>query len=147
MDHLGWEINTVWKYHFEFAVWPMMAGFFCEYRRGWFSNLSVKLMNVILWSSLAVCGICFGLMLAGHEMKLAVVGAGNDTVSPLPAGVPLWTTGVRGAGACVALAGRADLFDLSVATAIDDLQLSAELAAPGRRVGRNCHWRGELPGV
>ena len=82
LDHFGWNLNTVWKYHFEFAVWPMMAGFFCEYRREWFSNLSVKIMNVILWSSLALCGICFGLMLAGREMKLVVIGAGTILFLP-----------------------------------------------------------------
>jgi peptidoglycan/LPS O-acetylase OafA/YrhL len=52
---LHWNFKDGWDYRFEFAVWPMMAGFFCEYRRDWFSRLSGRLVSIALWSSAVFC--------------------------------------------------------------------------------------------
>ena len=60
----------------------MMAGFFCEYRREWFSRLPEAVVKAILWLSLAVCGVSGGLMLLGDEMKIVVIGAGALLLAP-----------------------------------------------------------------
>ncbi len=70
------------KYQFQFAVWPMMFGFCCEYKRDWFLRLPEWLVTVILWSSIAVCAASAGLMLFGLEMKLVVIAAGALLLAP-----------------------------------------------------------------
>jgi peptidoglycan/LPS O-acetylase OafA/YrhL len=76
-----WRPNY-WQYNFEFAVWPMMLGFFCEYRRAWFSRLPETAGKFILWLSLVICAASGCLMLIGHEMKLLVVAAGALLLAP-----------------------------------------------------------------
>ena len=78
----SWAYSVAWKYHFEFAVWPMMAGFFCEYRREWFSHLPEKAVKAILSLSLVVAGISLLLMLFGNETKLLVIGVGAGLLLP-----------------------------------------------------------------
>lgn len=70
------------KYHFEFAVWPMMAGFFCEYRRDWFRLIPPWLVTVVLWASIAVGAVSFTAMILGYEMKLAVIAVGALLLLP-----------------------------------------------------------------
>ena len=65
-----------WKYHFEFAVWPMMLGFCCEYLRDWFLHISRRLVTLALWLSIAICGTAMILMLFGMEMKITVIAVG-----------------------------------------------------------------------
>jgi peptidoglycan/LPS O-acetylase OafA/YrhL len=79
---LGRAYNPEWKYHFELAVWPMMAGFFCEYRREWFSGLPEKIVTSAYWISLLSCLASFVLMLFGAEMKFLVVAAGTLLLFP-----------------------------------------------------------------
>lgn len=71
-----------WKYHFEFAVWPMMLGFCCEYKRDWFLQISQSLVTLILRLSVAVCGVSLGVMLFGMEMKPLVVVTGALLLAP-----------------------------------------------------------------
>lgn len=71
-----------WKYHFEFAVWPMMLGFCCEYRRDWFKRLAARLVTVVLWLSTIVCGASLCLMLFGIEMKTVVIATGALLLAP-----------------------------------------------------------------
>jgi peptidoglycan/LPS O-acetylase OafA/YrhL len=71
-----------WKYHFEFAVWPMMLGFCCEYKRPWFQRISDAMASWVLWSGLAICGASLGLMLFGMEMKPVVVATGALLLAP-----------------------------------------------------------------
>jgi peptidoglycan/LPS O-acetylase OafA/YrhL len=72
-----------WKYHFEFAVWPMMAGFCCEYCRKWFKLvMPEKLVTPALRGSSFVCAVILVLMLFGYEMKLAVIGIGALLLAP-----------------------------------------------------------------
>jgi peptidoglycan/LPS O-acetylase OafA/YrhL len=70
------------KYDFEFAVWPMMLGFCCEYKRDWFQLIPRKLVTLALWLSIAVCGIAMLLMLFGMEMKVAVIATGALLLAP-----------------------------------------------------------------
>jgi peptidoglycan/LPS O-acetylase OafA/YrhL len=71
-----------WKYHFEFAVWPMMLGFCCEYKRNWFQRISAVMASLILWFGLAICGASLFIMLFGMEMKPVVVGTGALLLAP-----------------------------------------------------------------
>lgn len=70
------------KYHFEFAVWPMMAGFFCEYRRSWFQKIPPWLVSVTLWLTGLVGGVSLVAMFFGYEMKLVVIGVGALLLLP-----------------------------------------------------------------
>jgi peptidoglycan/LPS O-acetylase OafA/YrhL len=71
-----------WKYHFEFAVWPMMLGFCCEYRRGWFERIPRTLAMLILWLGVAICGASLFITLFGVEMKPVVVATGALLLAP-----------------------------------------------------------------
>jgi len=70
------------KYHFEFAVWPMMLGFCCEYKRALFQRISPALVSWILWLSLAVCSACLLITIVYVEMKTAVVATGALLLLP-----------------------------------------------------------------
>jgi peptidoglycan/LPS O-acetylase OafA/YrhL/lysophospholipase L1-like esterase len=71
-----------WKYHFEFAVWPMMLGFCCEYKRHWFQRIPKLFVTLILWFSVAICGGSLLIMLFGIEMKPLVVATGALLLAP-----------------------------------------------------------------
>ena len=71
-----------WKYHFEFAVWPMMAGFFCEYKRGWFQKISPALVTLVLWLGAAVCAASLVVLCFGVEMKPLVIATGALLLAP-----------------------------------------------------------------
>ena len=71
-----------WKYHFEFAVWPMMLGFCCEYKRGCFLRISNRLVTRILWFSVLICGASLCIMFFEVEMKLLVVATGALLLAP-----------------------------------------------------------------
>jgi peptidoglycan/LPS O-acetylase OafA/YrhL len=70
------------KYHFEFAVWPMMLGFCCEYQRAWFLRISNRLVTWILRCSVAICGASLCIMFLGMEMKPLVVATGALLLAP-----------------------------------------------------------------
>ena len=72
----------VGKYHFEFAVWPMMLGFCCEYKRNWFLRIPNRFVTWILWLSVAICGASLCIMLFGMEMKSLVVATGALLLAP-----------------------------------------------------------------
>jgi peptidoglycan/LPS O-acetylase OafA/YrhL len=71
-----------WKYHFEFAVWPMMFGFCCEYKRSWFRRIPGSLVTLILWFSIAICAASLFMMLFDMEMKPLVVATGALLLAP-----------------------------------------------------------------
>ena len=71
-----------WKYHFEFAVWPMMLGFCCEYKRSWFLRISKRLVTWMLWFSVLICGASLCIMLFGVETKPLVVATGALLLAP-----------------------------------------------------------------
>ncbi len=70
------------KYHFEFAVWPMMAGFWCEYKRSWFLKFPAKWVTAALWSSTLTCAALLALILLTTEAKPLVIGAGSLLLGP-----------------------------------------------------------------
>lgn len=72
-----------WKYHFEFAVWPMMAGFCCEHSRNWFRRvMPERWVTPVLRGSVCVCAVVFLLTFFGFAMKLAVIGTGALLLAP-----------------------------------------------------------------
>ena len=71
-----------WKYHFEFAVWPMMLGFCCEYKRDWFRRIPGRWVTLLLWFSVGVCGAILGVTLFGMEMKPLVIATGALLLVP-----------------------------------------------------------------
>jgi peptidoglycan/LPS O-acetylase OafA/YrhL len=72
-----------WKYHFEFAVWPMMAGFCCEHARGWFKmRMPERWVTPVLRGSVCVCAVILVLTLLGYEMKVAVIAIGALLLAP-----------------------------------------------------------------
>lgn len=70
------------KYQFQFAVWPMMLGFFCEYAKQWFLKIPVGLARVCIRASLVIFVASLSMMLFGIEMKILVIGAGALLVAP-----------------------------------------------------------------
>jgi peptidoglycan/LPS O-acetylase OafA/YrhL len=70
------------KYHFEFAVWPMMLGFFCEHKRDWFRRIPALASALIFWFGIGIGGLSLLMMLFGLEMKLTVVATGSLLLPP-----------------------------------------------------------------
>lgn len=64
------------KYHFEFAVWPMMFGFCCEYQKVALERASRPWVRLLVGLSLAMLVISLVLMLFGFGMKKLVIAAG-----------------------------------------------------------------------
>ena len=71
-----------WKYHFEFAVWPMMAGFCCEHERDYFRKVSKLWVSVLLWCSVGISGTILCVSLFGIEMKSLVIATGALLLLP-----------------------------------------------------------------
>jgi peptidoglycan/LPS O-acetylase OafA/YrhL/lysophospholipase L1-like esterase len=71
-----------WRFHFEFAVWPMMFGFCCEYKRNWFLKIPKSLVTLVLWFGIAICCASLFIMLFGIEMKPLVVVTGALLLAP-----------------------------------------------------------------
>jgi peptidoglycan/LPS O-acetylase OafA/YrhL len=70
------------KYHFEFAVWPMMLGFCCEHQRDRLRRIPALLATLIFWFGIGIGGLGLLLMFFGLEMKLAVVATGALLLAP-----------------------------------------------------------------
>jgi peptidoglycan/LPS O-acetylase OafA/YrhL len=70
------------KYHFEFAVWPMMLGFVCEYKRDWFRRIPDSLVVLIIGFGMGVGSLSLLLTLFGMEMKPVVVATGALLLAP-----------------------------------------------------------------
>jgi peptidoglycan/LPS O-acetylase OafA/YrhL len=71
-----------WKYHFEFAVWPMMLGFCCEYKRAWFLRISKSFATWVIWLGSGICYLSFWTEPFGLEMKSLVVASGVFLLPP-----------------------------------------------------------------
>lgn len=70
------------KYHFEFAVWPMMAGFCCEFKRPLIQRISHAMASWVLWLGVAICAGCLATMLFGMDAKPLVVATGALLLAP-----------------------------------------------------------------
>jgi peptidoglycan/LPS O-acetylase OafA/YrhL len=71
-----------WKYQFEFAVWPMMLGFCCEYKRHWLERVSDSLASLAFWLGIAICGASLFITLFYKEMKILVIATGALLLAP-----------------------------------------------------------------
>src|SRR5262249_41521206 len=71
-----------YKYHFEVAVWPMMLGFCCEYRKVWFNFIPANWFRIILFGSLLVFTTTVILLLCGFKLKLPVIAIGTFAFVP-----------------------------------------------------------------
>jgi peptidoglycan/LPS O-acetylase OafA/YrhL len=74
--------DVVYKYHFEFSVWPMMAGFFFEYQKTRLTRLPTGLARLIFWLTLTGCATVLVLMALGFKVKVLVVMAGGLLLLP-----------------------------------------------------------------
>lgn len=72
----------LYKYQFEIAVWPMMLGFFCEYRKDWFQRIPQKWFHGIILTSIIAFGAMTALMFCGMEMKKTVIAIGTLAFVP-----------------------------------------------------------------
>lgn len=70
------------RYHFEIAVWPMMLGFFCEYRKDLFQRIPGGVFHWIILGSVAAFIVMAGLMFCGYEMKYGVIAIGSFVFIP-----------------------------------------------------------------
>jgi peptidoglycan/LPS O-acetylase OafA/YrhL len=70
------------KYEFEFAVWPMMLGFFCEHKRDRLRRISGIPAALIFRAGIAAGGAGLALMIVSPKMKEAVVAAGTLLLAP-----------------------------------------------------------------
>ena len=71
-----------YKYHFEQAVWPMMLGFCCEYRKTWFQRFPAGWPTAIVSLTLALFGASLVLMIFGAELKKLVIITGAFVCVP-----------------------------------------------------------------
>jgi peptidoglycan/LPS O-acetylase OafA/YrhL len=71
-----------YKYHFEQAVWPMMLGFCCEYRKAWFQRFPTGWPTMIVRGTLILFGASLVLMLFGGQMKKLVIAMGAFVCVP-----------------------------------------------------------------
>jgi peptidoglycan/LPS O-acetylase OafA/YrhL len=76
------DADGKYKFHFEIAVWPMMLGFCCEYRKDLFQRIPAKWFHGIIVTSLAAFGAMTLLMLCGLEMKKPVIAIGTFAFVP-----------------------------------------------------------------
>jgi peptidoglycan/LPS O-acetylase OafA/YrhL len=71
------------KYHFEFAVWPMMLGFFCEFKKDWSKLISSRWLT---WANrFIMAGYSLGLLflaIVGYKSKELTVALGTLLLLP-----------------------------------------------------------------
>lgn len=70
------------KYEFQFAVWPMMLGFFCEHKRDCLQKVPGVLAGLVFRAGIAAGGAGLVLMVVSPKMKLAVIAAGTLLLAP-----------------------------------------------------------------
>jgi peptidoglycan/LPS O-acetylase OafA/YrhL len=66
-----------WKYHFEFAVWPMMFGFWCEHMKPSLMRVTQKWAARLLSLGVVLCTASLVMMTLGSHMKAAVIATGS----------------------------------------------------------------------
>jgi peptidoglycan/LPS O-acetylase OafA/YrhL len=76
------DAHGKYKYHFEMAVWPMMLGFCCEYRKDWCRRVPLSWARIAAGICFALFLVSFALMLAGYEMKKLVIACGAFVLVP-----------------------------------------------------------------
>ena len=63
------------KYYFQFAIWPMMFGFFCESKIEPLRRFPKLFLVPLFWGPIVICAISLVLMIAGLG-KAVVVASG-----------------------------------------------------------------------
>jgi len=76
------DTSGTYKYQFEIAVWPMMLGFCCEYRKDLFQRIPAEWFHWIIITGLVAFGAMTLLMLCGLEMKKPVIAIGTFAFLP-----------------------------------------------------------------
>jgi peptidoglycan/LPS O-acetylase OafA/YrhL len=79
---IGGERFEHYKYHFEIAVWPMMLGFFCEYRKNWFQRIPTGWFHWIILASLVAFAVMTCVMFCGFEIKYFIIAVGSLSFLP-----------------------------------------------------------------
>jgi peptidoglycan/LPS O-acetylase OafA/YrhL len=79
---VGGTLNQQHKYHFEIAAWPMMLGFFCEYRKDWFQRVPAGWFRWIILAGLVAFAVMTCLMFCGFGMKYFVIAIGTFAFIP-----------------------------------------------------------------
>lgn len=70
------------KYHFEIAAWPMMLGFFCEYRKDWFRRVPASWFHWTILASLAAFVVMTCLLFCGFGLKYPIIAIGSLSFIP-----------------------------------------------------------------
>jgi peptidoglycan/LPS O-acetylase OafA/YrhL len=76
------DVHGKYKYHFEMAVWPMILGFCCEYRKDWWRRVPLFWAKIAAGSCFALFLASLALMLVGYEMKKLVIASGAFVLVP-----------------------------------------------------------------
>lgn len=71
-----------YKYQFQFAVWPMMLGFVCEYHRPWLDRLPPRWQLLAFRTLAGVCLAAAPIMFLGARMKTPTVALGALLLVP-----------------------------------------------------------------
>ena len=79
---IGVSIYPEHKYQFEIAVWPMMLGFFCEYRKDWFQRVPASWFRWIIVAGLVAFAVMTCLMFCGFGMKYVIIAIGTFSFVP-----------------------------------------------------------------
>jgi peptidoglycan/LPS O-acetylase OafA/YrhL len=69
-------VNEASKYHFEFAVWPMMLGFFCEHKKLLIANIPKRLIQFGVPVAIALFGMASAAMICTGHLKNVVIALG-----------------------------------------------------------------------
>jgi peptidoglycan/LPS O-acetylase OafA/YrhL/lysophospholipase L1-like esterase len=79
---IGGTLYPDYKYHFEIAVWPMMLGFICEYRKDVFQKIPAKWFGGIIVAGIMAFLVMTAIMLCGYAMKYFVIAIGTFAFIP-----------------------------------------------------------------
>jgi len=102
-------LPTYWiaKYEFQFAVWPMMLGFCCEYQREWLDRWPARWLAAVFMGLAGFCLVAAPIMFLGPRMKTPTVALGALLLAPcLLAYARNWPFGRACGGAALAWLGQ-----------------------------------------
>jgi peptidoglycan/LPS O-acetylase OafA/YrhL len=77
-----WVEGERYKFHFEVSAWPLMLGFYCEYRKDLFHRIPEEWFHWIILASIAAFGVMSAVMFCGYEMKYFVIAIGTFAFVP-----------------------------------------------------------------
>ena len=96
-----------YKYQFQYAAWPMMLGFWCEYQRDWLDRWPTRWLAALFKGLAGFCLAASPIMFLGPRMKIPTVALGALLLAPcLLAYARNWPFGRSYSGAALAWLGR-----------------------------------------